>query len=154
MGEVRITTVVLIIVGIVYLIKGAQYSHHLWKHCVPEQLAELVRQAHSNRPFQTMWDIKVSDEMREALQAPLTPQQIHAMAEAKDDDISRFVNCSVLSHKVNTKGLSGIVKVTIDIRSRSGLHNYHFQNVRLRIVVDGQADLFESSMTVRSVEQL
>ncbi len=68
-------------------------------YTVPQQLAQLVRQAHAMQPFQTRWRIEASDDMRDALRSPLTPPQLRALEQAEHDISSRNVSCYVLSHR-------------------------------------------------------
>lgn len=75
------------IVIVVMVIKGLRDIHRYLKIELPQQFTQLVRQAHWGQPFHTAWEIEVSDEMREALQLPLSPQQIHTLMQEKDDII-------------------------------------------------------------------
>ena len=101
-----------------------------------EQLVYLVRQAHENSAFQTQWNIQVSDEMRVALQAPLSSQQVYELSQAKDDIDMRSIGVYLLSYNIKRGLMSGVVNVSIDIHSKSGLHNYHFEDVKLYLAVE------------------
>lgn len=84
------------IVIVIMIIRGLRDIHRYMKIELPQQFIQLVKQAHWGQTFHTAWEIEVSDEMREALQLPLTPQQIHTLMQENDDIISRSVYCVVI----------------------------------------------------------
>lgn len=151
-----ISKVCIAVVGLVYIIKGILNLYHYTKYTIPQQLVQLVKQAHMEQQFQTMWNIEVSDAMRDALRAPLTVQQLEAIFHAKNDITSKSVNCYVVSHKYRGNELSGIVNVSVDILSRSGLHDYHISNVKLQISVSSISNnaQIDHKWFVSSVKQL
>lgn len=144
------------IVVVVMIIRGLRDIRHYMKVEIPDQLAQLVKQAHLGKPFQTLWDIQVSDEMRYALQSPLTVQQIDTLMQEKDDIISRSVYCNLISHKMKEHTLSGVVSVSIDIESRSRLNSYHIADAMLRITLKNTAnpERIDNKWFVSSVEKI
>lgn len=112
-----------------------QDIHNHQHYEVPEQLAELVCQAHGTEPIRTMWDIRVSPEMRDALCAPLTPEQLQAIRAAEAGVFARSVSCYVVSHKYKGNELSGIVQVSLTVRSRYSQSEMAYPPIKLRIVV-------------------
>ena len=138
-----------------WVIKGILEARRYSNYTIPQQLIQLVRQAHLEKEFHTIWDIKVSDEMRTALCAPLTQQQIQTIRLSKEDIISHSVDGYVISHKVRRRELSGVVSVSIDITSKSGNCNYKYSGVKLRITVNRLGDsAIDSKWTVTSVTQM
>jgi len=144
------------IVIVVMVIKGLRDIHRYMKIELPQQFTQLVRQAHWGQTFHTAWEIEVSDEMREALQLPLTPLQIHTLMQENDDIISRSVYCDLISSKRKGNEFSGVVNVSIDIDSRSGKNTYHISNACLRITLRNTAnpDRLDNKWYVSSVEQI
>lgn len=128
------------IVVAVMILRGLRDIRRYMKVEIPQQLTQLVRQAHLDQPFQTMWNIEVSDEMRDALQLPLTAQQIHSLKQAKDDMISRYVSCDLISYKRKGHELSGVVNVSINIRSHSGKNSICVSDAKLRITIRNTAN--------------
>lgn len=147
--------VVTTIVFAVSLLKGVKEIWHYRHHTIPQQLADLIRQAHLEVPFRTLWNIEVGPAMQDALRMPLTLQQIAALSQAGDDIIKRSINCHVASHKLKAGELSGIVSVSLKISSHSGTHNYAISKARLRIVVSHiGAPGISNKWIVSSVEQV
>lgn len=105
------------------------------KKVIPEQLAILIEQAFRGDSFSTVWNIMVSNDMKIALCAPLTREQILSVWQDKEDIISCNVHCSVVSHKQRSAELSGVVCVSADITSYSGKNNYSFHDVMTRVTV-------------------
>ena len=151
-----ISKVCIAVVGLVYIIKGILNLYHYTNYTIPQQLVQLVKQAHLEQQFQTMWNIEVSDAMRDALRTPLTVQQLEDILHAKNDIISRSVNCYIVSHKYRGKELSGVVNVSVDILSCSGLHDYHISNAKLQISVSSISNnvQVDHKWFVSSVKQL
>lgn len=151
-----IASIAMVIIIAGPIIKGLMACRDYTGGVVPNQLAQLIRQAHLNQPFRTEWNIRVSDDMRCALQLPLTPEQIRAMQQAGDDITSRSVNCYKLSSQIKGEEMSGVFKVSFDIESKSGQHTYHFHDVRLRVVAHftGDRATLNTRWEVTSVEQL
>lgn len=127
--------------------------HHT-DYVVPQQLFQLVRQAHTGKREEMPWDIRMSEEMQTALRAPLTPQQIEMLSQMRDENISTFVSGYVLSYKHKDTELSGIVCVNIDIFSRSGQYNYKFSGVKLRVTVRQVGKPLEGNWAVSSAEMI
>lgn len=150
-----LSTAIVTIVCIVSLIRGIQSSLHYLNYTIPQQLVQLVKQAHLGQSFQTLWNIEVSNTMREALCAPLTANQICEIAQMKHDIVSYSINCYVLSHKLKSKELTGVVSVSLSIDSRSGACDYKYSGVKLRITVRhiGKSGV-DNKWVVSSVEQL
>ena len=144
------------IVIVVMIIWGVRDLRHTLKFDISQLFTQLVKQAHLGKPFQTLWDIQVSDEMRYALQLPLTVQQIHTLLQAKDDIISKSVYCNLISHKMKGDELSGVVSVSIDIESHSRLNSYHISDAMLRITLRSTENLksLDRKYIVYSVEQI
>lgn len=144
------------IVVVVMIIRGLRDIRHYMKVEIPQQLTQLVKQAHLEQAFETLWDIEVSEEMRDALQLPLTVPQIRTLMLAKDDVISRSVYCNLISYKRKGNELSGVVNVSIDIESRSRLNSYHISNAMLRITLRNTAipQRIDNKWFVSSVEQV
>ena len=131
----ELSTILITILCAVSLLKGIKDIWHFRHDTIPHQLVDLVRQAHLDVPFRTLWDIEVSSEMRNALLAPLTAEQINELSHSGEDIIKRSINCRVISHKLKDGELSGVVSVSVKYYSQSGTHNYAFSNEKLRIVV-------------------
>ena len=102
---------------------------------ISQQLLQLVRQAHLGREFCTKWDIQVSDEMRTALRAPLTLEQMRTIDGQEAGRFGISVSGYVLSAKMEDCELSGTVCVSIDIADRAGICSCRYENVKLRITV-------------------
>ena len=144
------------IVIVVMIIWGVRDLRHTLKFDISQLFTQLVKQAHLGKPFQTLWDIQVSDEMRYALQLPLTVQQIDTLMQEKDDIISRSVYCNLISHKMKEHTLSGVVSVSIDIESHSRLNSYHIADAMLRITLKNTAnpERIDNKWFVSSVEKI
>ena len=123
------------------IIRGLRDIRHYMKVEIPQQLIQLVRQAHYEEKFQTKWDIEVSEQMRNALCAPLTPQQVQTLCLMKDDICFRSVRCSLLSYEHKGLELSGVVNVSIDIRSHSGQNTYYIPKAKVRVTVRNTGDI-------------
>lgn len=150
-----LSTAIITIVCILSTIKGIQSTLHYLNYTIPQQLTQLVRQAHLGQPFQTLWNIEVNDTMRKALCAPLTANQICRISEMKHDIISYSIDSYVISHKLKSKELTGVVAVSLDVDSQSGACDYTCSMVKLRITVRhvGKTGV-DYKWVVSSVEQL
>lgn len=148
------------IVIVVMIIRGLRDIRHYMNVEIPQQLVQLVRQAHYEEKFQTKWDIEVSDQMRDALCTPLTSQQVQTLRLMKDDICFRSVCCSLLSYKHKGLELSGVVNVSIDIRSYSGQNTYCIPNAKVHVIIrnTGNKDRIDNNINgrwyVSSVELL
>ena len=94
----------------------------------------------------THWNIKLNSQ---------TKEQLAYLDEKSDDIISKSVTCYLISHKYRPNELSGVVSVSIHIRSKSGLCDVDYDRVRVRIVTksNGKGG-FEARRVVDSVELL
>ncbi len=150
-----ILLVLRLIIYAVIIIKIIRDIRHHNNYTIPQQLVHLVQQAHTGRPSQTLWDIEVSDEMKIALRAPLTPQQIEVLSQLSGEVINAFVTGYVLSHKSKDGELTGVVCVSIDISSSAGTYKYKYSEVKLRITIRRVGKpLVSSKWVVSSVEQI
>lgn len=132
-----------------------QDIHNHQHYEVPEQLAELVRQAHGTEPIRTMWDIRVSPEMRDALCTPLTSEELAAIRAAEPGVLSSSVSCYVVSHKHKGCELSGVVQVSVTVHSRYSKSERTYSPIKLRIVVVRNGRPFPNERwEVASVEQI
>lgn len=146
-----------IFVGVVVynVIKWINKSHDYFKGQVPQQLVQLVLQAHQNGPIETMWDIKVSERMRDALCAPLTPEQLATIRAAEEGVFSRRVSCRLLSSRWKGRELSGLVQVSVMVHSKYSKTNMFCPETKLRITVSGAGNPgIEHRWVVTSVEQI
>lgn len=150
-----ISTVIISIVCILSLMRGMQSIWHYLNYTIPQQFIQLVRQAHLGQPFQTLWNIEVDDSMRQALCAPLTESQICRIAQMKHDITRYSIDCYVITHKLRSKELTGVVSVSLNVDSQSGACDYHCSKVMLRIIIRhiGRPGV-DNRWVVSSVEQL
>ena len=122
---------------------------------VPRQLLKLVKQAHSGRPEDMVWDIAVSPEMRDKLCLPLTPEQLTVMRAAENGVYTTSVNGYVFSHKFRNGELSGVVQVWVTVYCRYSKSKLDYPPAKLRIVVRQQEGQHPyPRWTVVSVEQI
>lgn len=129
--------------------------HRQQHYEVPQQLAELVRQAHGTEPIRTMWDIRVSPELRDALCVPLTDEQLATIRAAEEGTFSSSVSCYVVSHKHKDNELSGVVQVSVTVSSRYSKSELAYPPTKLRIVVSAKAGRYPlRRWEVTSVEQI
>lgn len=77
-----ITWIVPLLLAVWYTVRMIREHRHFDDEVIPQQLVDLVRQAHAGEPFKTRMGIRVSPEMRDALCLPLTPQQLETMRAA------------------------------------------------------------------------
>ena len=140
--------------GLWEIVKAIRDAVHQTEYVIPHQLLQLVRQAHLGDSHQTTWDIRMSEEMRMALRAPLTAQQIQTLSQRSDDAISISVDGYVLSHKYRDRELSGVVCASIDISDRLGVCNYKYSDVKLRITIRQTGDPIDKRWAVSSVERV
>lgn len=150
-----ISTAIVTIVCILSLIRGIQSTVYYLNYTIPQQLIQLVRQAHLGQPFHTLWNIEADDSMREALCAPLTASQIYRISQMKHDIISYSIDGYVISHKLKSKELTGVVSVSLSVDSRSGACDYKCSKAMLRITVRhiGRPGV-DNTWVVSAVEQL
>lgn len=154
-GEVRASLVATALVCLVFILKGIRDLHHLIHYETPQQLVDLVTQAHAGGPIKTRWEIEVSPEMRDALRLPLTPQQLEEMNAAGEDVFSSSVSCYLLSHKVRSGELSGVMKVSVTVHSKYSKTPLVYPEVKLRILVKQNGKQYPHlRWRVASVEQV
>lgn len=127
----------LVILTVYHLIKMVREMNRLTKVEIPRQLVELVQQAHQAEHIRTMWDIKVSERMRDALCAPLTPEQLAVIRSAEKGVFSTYVKCSLLSSNYQGEELSGVVQVAVRVSSKFSELPLVCPDVKLRITVSG-----------------
>ena len=118
-------------VTIVEGIKGSQKFLH---ETFPNQLVELVKQAHAGLPFKTVSDISVGADMRQKLIYPLTPELVELIKA------TTYYNCQwkKFSYKLaeydDKDGLSGTVLATIRFQDNSRNINLDYMDVPIYIV--------------------
>lgn len=128
----RVWPLLLAVVGIIQMVR---WHRHLVGSTIPQQLVELVQQAHKGEPFKTRMDIQVSPEMRDALCLPLTPEQLETMRAAGEGVYSRSVFCHLVSSRFKGGVLSGVVKVLVTVHSKYSKNDLVCPDTELRIVV-------------------
>ena len=144
--------VIVWIVAILWSIRDIYYHNH---YRIPQQLAQLVTQAHTGENFKTLWDIQVSPEMRAALCQPLTSEHLEMMQASEAGTVSSSASCYVLSHKHRGNELSGVVKVTVTVHSRYSKTDSVYPDAKLRIVVRHNGKPYpKSCWEVVSVDQI
>lgn len=80
---------------------------------------------------------------------------VHHSTQAGDDITSYSVNGYLLFQKQKDGKLIGTISVSIDVKSKSGKHDYAFSDVKLRITVSHTGKpIVDHQWTVTSVEQL
>lgn len=89
-------TAILAVVFIVRLIRDHRY---LFNYTIPQQLVQLVRQAHGVSTVGTALDIRIPPEMRDALCATLTQAQLETMRAAGEGVYIRNVSCHLVSSR-------------------------------------------------------
>lgn len=155
MESVHIPSIEIVIVWIAAILGSVRWIYHYIHYTIPQQLAQLVTQAHTGENFKTLWDIKVSPEMRAALCQPLTPEHLGIMQAAETGIVSSSACCYVLSHKYRSNELSGVVKVSVTVHSKYSKTDLIYPDVSLRIVVRLNGKPFpKSRWEVISVDQI
>lgn len=128
----RVWPLLLALVGIIRMVR---WHRHRVGSTIPQQLVELVQQAHRGEVFRTQMDIRVSPEMRDALCLPLTPQQLDTMRAAGEGVYGRSVFCHLVSSRFKGEVLSGVVKVSVTVHSKYSKNDLVYPDTELRIVV-------------------
>ena len=150
-----ITGAWIVILAVYYVVKLVRDMRHLTKVKIPHQLVELVQQAHQNESFRTQFDIKVSEQMRDALCAPLAPEQLAVIRAAQKDVYSTYVKCKLLSSTFKGPELSGVVKVAVRVSSKFSEFPLVCPETKLRIVVRHNGRQYPNGeWVVTSVEQV
>ena len=99
-------------------------------------------------------NIEVSEEMRAALRAPLTPQQTEELSRMPDGTAVASAAGYVLSHKLKDTELTGVVCVSIDVSDCSGACLYKYSDVKRRITVSRTGRSIDGKWTVTSAERI
>lgn len=147
-----ILTIIGAIILIVLLVRLIRSAFNHTDYTIPQQLVDLIQQAHKNQPFQTRWNIQVSDDMHTALRQPLTRQQLISLSEAAHDITGYEVSCYLVSHRKKLRELSAVVNVSIHITSRSGSCDFHCSGTKLQLTASFMPDSRVWELT--SVEQM
>ena len=104
---------------------------------IPGQLVQLVKLAHGESGVRTMFDIRVSERMRDALCAPLTQEQLATIRAAEPGAYSTYVKCELLSSSFQGSELSGVVKAAVRVSSKFSEKPLVCPEVQLKITVLG-----------------
>jgi len=118
---------------IVYLIKDVKATRKFNRETFPNNLVELVQQAHAGLPFNTVSNISVSADMRQKLCYPLTPELVELIKA------TAYYNCQwkKFSYKLaeyeDKEGLSGTVLATIRFQDNSRNINLDYKDVPIYI---------------------
>lgn len=150
-----ITWVWPLLLAVWYTVRMIREHRHFDDEVIPQQLVDLVRQAHAGEPFKTRMGIRVSPEMRDALCLPLTPQQLETMRAAGEDVYRRSVFCRLVSSRYVGGELSGVVHVSVKVHSKYSKNELVYPDAELRIVVrynGGQT--LKGEWVVTEVEQI
>ena len=127
----------MVILVVYYVTKMVRDERHLTKVEIPRQLVDLVLQAHRDGPIKTMFGIRVSERMRDALCAPLTPEQLAVIHSAEKGVFCTCVKCSLLSSYYKGNELSGVVQVSVSVSSKFSEKPMVCPDVQLKITVSG-----------------
>lgn len=145
----------MVILTAYHLVKMVRDMNHFTKVEVPQQLVELVRQAHQGGPFETKFGIVVSPAMCDALCAPITPDQLATIRAAGAGVFSRSVCCHLISSSFKGGVLSGMVQVLVTVHSKYSKTDLHYPETRLRIIVRHNGRKYPmGDWFVTSVEQI
>ena len=128
----RVWPLLLAVAGIVQMVR---WHRHRVGSTIPQQLVELVQQAHRGETFTTQMDIQVSPEMRDTLCLPLTPEQLATMRAAGEGVYGRSVFCYLVSSRFKGGELSGVVRVSVTVHSKYSKNDLVCPDTELRIVV-------------------
>lgn len=122
---------------------------------VPQQLVKLVQQAHAEQPVDMEWDIAVSREMKRALCAPLTDEQLDFLEADEKGVFSRSVCGYVVSSSFRRGELSGVVESSVTLHSRYSKNDIVYPRTKLKIVVRQVGGKYPNyCWEVTSVEQI
>jgi len=126
---------------IYYTIRNFSKEKEYFNTTVPNQLVQLVRQAHAGVSFLTEWNIYVSENMREKLCYPLTLKQVEILKPIKFTPQEGIFEYSLHSykHKKGMRGeLSGIVLVTIQYHDISKNIHINYVNTPIYLRCDSK----------------
>ncbi len=120
-----------------------------------QQLVQLVKLAHGASEIRTMFDIRVSERMRDALCAPLTQEQLATIRAAVPGTYSTYVKCELLSSNFKGNVLCGVVKAAVRVSSRYSEKPLVCPEVQLKITVCGNGKPYVAHRwEVTSVERI
>lgn len=141
--------------AVIFIVRMIREDRYLFKQKIPGQLVQLVMRAHDASTVGTLFDIRVSPEMRDALCAPLTQEQLETMRAAEKGVYSTYVKCQLISSRFKGGELSGVVKVSVRVSSRFSERPLVCPEVKLKITVSsvGKPGI-EHRWVVTSVEQI
>ena len=112
-------------------------NRRLLQQEIPGQLVQLVQLAHGASRVRTIFDIRVSERMRDALCAPLTQEQLATIRSAAPGTYSTYVKCELLSSSYKGSELSGVVKAAVRVSSKFSEEPLICPEVQLKITVCG-----------------
>lgn len=150
--SVKLSVLVALIWWIVYWIKDIKASRKYLYKTYPNQLVELVKQAHAGLPFKTAGNISVGADMRQKLIYPLTPELVELIKA------TTYYNCQwkKFSYKLaeydDKDGLSGTVLATIRFQDNSRNINLDYKDVPIYIECRPKSLKSGGGLEVTSVE--
>ena len=113
--------------------EGIKDSWKFTHKTFPNNLVELVQQAHAGLPFNTVSNISVSADMRQKLIYPLTPEQVE-MIKATSYYNCQWKKFSYRLAEYDAKdGLSGIVLATVRFQDDSRNINLDYKDLPIYI---------------------
>lgn len=104
---------------------------------VPQQLIQLVRQAHAGESFSTEGNISVGADMREKLCYPLTPEQVELIKATSHYQRKEF-SYRLAGYKFTGHELSGTVLATIHFQDDTRNINLDYRDVPIFIQCGGK----------------
>ena len=119
--------------AIIYFIRSLVEWGKNKKTAVPQQLVNLIKQAHTGQQFATEWHISVGADMREKLCYPLTSEQVEIIKATSYPPQEGEFEYKLSSYKFTANELSGVVLVTIRYRDDLKELDLNFKNVPIRI---------------------
>lgn len=153
--EALIVGSLLIVIRVVLFIRREIRWWREFKAEQVQQLVQLVKLAHGASEIRTMFDIRVSERMRDALCAPLTQEQLATIRAAVPGTYSTYVKCELLSSTFKGNVLSGVVKAAVRVSSRYSEKPLVCPEVQLKITVCGNGKPYvEHRWEVTSVERI
>lgn len=134
-------TSIAMIVGMAYavyrIIRDGRRERDFFQVTVPQQLVNLVRQAHAGDAFSTVWNISVGADMRERLCYPLTSEQVEIIKNTLEPDEKHFAY-TLQSYTYDGSGISGTVLVTIRYRDNEHNLDLSYTDVPIHISCGGK----------------
>lgn len=93
--------------------------------------------------------------MRDALRLPLTPEQLAMMRAAGADILSSSASCYLLSHKQSDRQITGVARVSVQLRSKYSKTVRNLPEAELRITIRSNGSVgLDARWAVESVEQI